>query len=75
MTEFSRLAEKYHLEGEVYQCLEWLGVVQEPRSRFRKFLENLGLGTSLSNRQKCDRIAYFLDDELEGLQALRPDNL
>ena len=71
MTELSRLAEQYHLEGELYHSLGGLGKVQELIGETRLYkLVRKRRGLSLSNQEKWDRIAQSLQDEFLDLQEI-----
>ena len=71
MTELSRLAEKYHLEGELYQTLGGYGKICElmGASRYKRFCKK-NISRGLSNQEEWDEMAKFLLLALELLQKL-----
>ena len=69
MTELSRLANKYNLEGELYHSLGGLGKVLMGNARRDKVVKKTR-GLALTNQQQWDRYAQFLQHELDDLQEI-----
>ena len=71
MSELKRLAEKYHLEGELYHTLGGQGKVRQlmGSSRYMRFCKK-NLGLNMSNQEEWDKITISLERELELCQDL-----
>ena len=70
MAELKEMANKYHLQEQLYQPAAGLGKVLEimGKSRTRKFTKE-NFNSPMSSQDEWDKITRFLEQELKFIQA------